>query len=87
LVAAEPQALAEVNALHQEALARLATALAGQPDGPWQATGIDPDGIDLGCGDQSARIAFPRPVRTVQELREILPQLSEAVGRAAASRA
>src|SRR4029077_1679954 len=58
LVAAEPQVLAEVNARHQDALAQLATALAGKPDGPWQATGIDPEGIDLGCDDRTARIAF-----------------------------
>jgi heme iron utilization protein len=87
LVAAEPQALAEVNALHQQALARLATALAGKPDGPWQATGIDPDGIDLGCGDRTARIAFPRPVRHLDDLRDTLPQLFEAARQAASGQA
>ncbi|MFZ0494966.1 MAG: DUF2470 domain-containing protein [Methylocella sp.] len=87
LVAAEPQALAEVNALHQDTLARLAAALAGTPDGPWRATGIDPEGIDLGCGDRTARIAFSRPVRTLQDLRKILPELVEAARRAASSRA
>ncbi len=75
LVAAKSQALAEMNAHHQDALARFAAALAGRPDGPWQATGIDPEGIDLGCGDRTARLAFPRPVRTLQDLREILPKL------------
>ncbi len=85
LVAAEAQALADVNARHQHALARLATGLAGRPDGPWQATGIDPEGIDLGCGDRTARIAFPRPVRTLEELREILPELIEAARQAASS--
>jgi heme iron utilization protein len=85
LVTAEAQALAEVNAHHQDALARLATALAGKPDGPWQATGIDPEGIDLGCGDRTARIAFPRPVRRLDELRATLPQLIEAARRAARS--
>lgn len=87
LVAAEAQALSEVNALHQEALARLAIGLAGQPDGPWQATGIDPDGIDLGCGDRTARIAFPRPVRRLEDLRETLPQLIEAARQAASGQA
>jgi heme iron utilization protein len=87
LVAAEAQAVAEVNALHQEALARLATGLAGQPDGRWQATGIDPDGIDLGCGDRTARIAFPRPVRSLQEFREILPELIEAARQVASGQA
>jgi hypothetical protein len=75
LVAAEAQALAEMNAHHQDALARLAAALAGKSDGPWRATGIDPEGIDLGCGDRTARLAFPRPVCTLQDLREILPEL------------
>ena len=78
LVAAELQAVSELNVYHQDALARLATAIAGKPDGPWQATGIDPEGIDLGCGDQTARIAFPRPVRTPEELRQMLPRLFEA---------
>jgi putative heme iron utilization protein len=75
LVAAEEQALSHVNAHYQAALARLAAALAGKPDGPWRAIGIDPEGIDFGCGDRTARIAFPRPVCTLQDLREILPEL------------
>jgi heme iron utilization protein len=83
LVAAEAQALSHVNAHYQAALARLAASLAGKPDGPWQAKGIDPEGIDLGCGDRTARIAFPRPVRTLQDLREILPELIEATRSAA----
>jgi heme iron utilization protein len=83
LVAAEAQALCELNRDHRAALARLATALSGKPEGPWQATGIDPEGIDLGCDDRTARIAFPRPVRTQQDLREILPELVEAARRAA----
>ena len=75
LVAAEAQAVSELNVHHQDALARLAAALAGKPDGPWRATGIDPEGIDLGCGDRTARIVFPRPVCTLQDLHEILPEL------------
>ena len=78
LVAAEAQALSHVNAHYQAVLARFAAAPAGRPDGPWQATGIDPEGIDLGCGDRTARIAFSRPIRTLQDLREILPELGEA---------
>jgi heme iron utilization protein len=80
LVAAEAQALSHLNAHYRAVLARLATALAAKPDGRWQATGIDPEGMDLGCGDRTARIAFPRPVRTLQDLREILPELVERRG-------
>jgi len=87
LVAEEAQALSQVNARHQDALAQFAIALAGKPDGPWQATGIDPEGIDLGCGDQTARITFPRPVRGLDDLRETLPELTEAALRAGAGRA
>ncbi|MGH6801450.1 MAG: HugZ family protein [Methylocella sp.] len=87
LVAAEAQALSHVNAYDQAALASLAAAQVGRPDGPWQATGIDPEGIDLGCGDRTARIAFPRPVRALQDLREILPELVEAARQSASSRA
>jgi heme iron utilization protein len=86
LVAAEAQALSELNRHHRDALARFAAAL-GRPDGPWRATGIDPEGIDLGCDDRTARIAFSRPVRTLQDLRAILPELVEAARRAASSRA
>src|ERR1700730_14552951 len=85
LVAAEAQAVSELNRHYRDALARLATGLAGKPDGLWQATGIDPEGIDLGCGDQTARITFPRPVRGLDDLRETLPQLIEAARRGASS--
>jgi heme iron utilization protein len=87
LVAGEAQAVSEVNARHQVALAQFAIALAGKPDGPWRATGIDPEGIDLGCGDRTARIVFPRPVRSLEDLRAILPQLVEAARQAAAGAA
>jgi putative heme iron utilization protein len=87
LVAAEAQALAHVNERHRDALAQLVAAIAGKPDGPWQATGIDPEGIDLGCGDRTARIAFPRPVRSLEDLRATLPQLIGAARHAASSRA
>jgi putative heme iron utilization protein len=87
LVAAEALAVSELNQHHRDALAQFATALAGKPDGPWRATGIDPDGIDLGCGDRTARIAFLRPVCRLDDLREILPEVIEAARRAASSRA
>ena len=86
LVAAELQAVSELNRRHRDALAQFAAALAGKPDGPWRATGIDPEGIDLGCDDRTARIAFSRPVRTLQDLRAILPELVEAARRAVSSR-
>jgi heme iron utilization protein len=83
LVAAEAQALAQVNAQGQDLLNLIATALAGQPNGPWQATGIDPEGMDLACADLTARIAFPKPVQNLPDLREILTVFAESARRAA----
>src|ERR1700730_3348699 len=87
LVAAEAQALSHLNAHYQDALARFATALAGKPDGPWRATGIDPEGIDLGCGDRNVRIAVSPPGPRPYDLRATLPHLIEAARRVASSRA
>jgi putative heme iron utilization protein len=87
LVVAEALAVSELNRHHRDVLTQFATALAGKPDGPWQATGIDPEGIDLGCGDQTARIAFLRPVCRLDDLFATLPALVAAAGRATASRA
>jgi putative heme iron utilization protein len=78
LVAGEVQGLAQLNASHQSALAQLAAALVGKLDGDWRATGIDPEGLDLACGDRTARVVFPRRVQTLEEVLEILPQLVDA---------
>jgi putative heme iron utilization protein len=83
LVAAEEQALAQVNAEGQDLLHLFATALAGKPNGLWQATGIDPQGMDLACADLTARIAFPKLVQNLPDLREILTVLAESARRAA----
>ena len=75
LVAAEAQGLVQLNPSHRSALGQLAAAVAGKLDGAWRATGIDPEGLDLACGDRTARVVFPHRVQTLQEVLEILPQL------------
>ena len=83
LLAAEPGAVAHMNADHAEALGLYATRLAGEPAGRWRATGIDPEGMDLAAGDLTARIAFPRPIAGPGELRDVLVALAaEARGQA-----
>ncbi len=77
LLAAEAGALAHMNADHADALALYAQALAGQPAGAWLATGLDPDGMDLACGDLNARLPFPEPVTTPGDLRKMLVTLAE----------
>lgn len=76
LVAAEAEGLVQLNASHQSALARAAVSV-GKPDGDWHATGIDPEGLDLACGDLTARAVFPDRVQTFKEVLEILPRLEE----------
>jgi putative heme iron utilization protein len=87
LVAAEAGALAHLDADHKDVLALYATVLAGAPEGDWHATGLDPEGLDLACGDRTVRIGFPAPVRTPEDLRKALVELASLAGKGAASRA
>jgi putative heme iron utilization protein len=66
-----------MNADHAEALALYATRLAGAPPGPWQATGIDPEGIDLMAGDRTARVPFPQRVTDPGALRRVLKEMAD----------
>ncbi len=88
LLAAHDGAVAHMNADHADALALYATRLAGaganagaagggtsMPAGAWRTTGLDPEGIDLACGDRCTRIPFPTPVTTPDALRAVLVDL------------
>ena len=77
LIAAEAGAVAHMNADHLDALALYARQLAQQPDGRWLASGLDPDGMDLACGDLTARIAFPARITTPGDLRKVLVELAQ----------
>ncbi|WP_112662062.1 HugZ family protein [Microvirga flavescens] len=77
LIAAEADALAHVNADHKPTLELYATQLAGEAPGRWEASGIDPEGIDLILGDRTARIAFPERVTDAVSLRHVLKDLAE----------
>ena len=72
LIEAEEGALAHLNADHADALALYAEKLLGEAPGRWRATGLDPDGLDLVCGDRTARLAFAAPARSPSELRAAL---------------
>jgi putative heme iron utilization protein len=87
LVAAEAGALAHLDADHKDALGLYATVLAGEPPGEWQATGLDPEGLDLACGDRTARIGFPALVRTPEDLRRTLVELAGLARNATSNRA
>ena len=73
----EAGAIAHMNEDHGDALALYATRLAGAAAGPWRATGIDPDGIDLASGDLTCRVAFPHRVEEMGALRRVLVELAK----------
>ena len=77
LIANEAQGLLQLNGSHQSALARLAATRAGKSHGDWLATGIDPEGLDLACGDRTARVVFPGRAQSLQEVFDIVPLLAE----------
>lgn len=76
LIAAESDILDHMNADHADALALYAEKIAGAAPGQWRASGIDPEGIDLVAGDATARVTFPKVIRTPAESREVLVELA-----------
>lgn len=76
LIAGEAEALAHLNNERQDALALYATAVAGRPAGDWRASGLDPEGLDLACADETARIAFSAPIHDLATLRATLAALT-----------
>lgn len=83
LAAGEEGALAHMNADHRDALALYATRLDRAPEGSWQATGIDPDGMDLMAGEATSRLVFPERVCDGAGLRRTLVSLAAAARTAA----
>lgn len=78
LIEIESSAIAHMNADHPDALQLYAVKLCGEPEGRWRATGVDPDGMDLACGDLTARLAFPARVTGGDALRRTLAELGAA---------
>lgn len=77
LIAAEDGAVSHMNEDHAEALGLYATRLMGLSEGRWKATGLDPEGLDLVCGDDAARLVFPERVSDPAALRRVLVALAE----------
>jgi putative heme iron utilization protein len=81
LAAAEPEILEHMNDDHGDAVAGYAHRLLGRSGSGWQMTGIDPEGIDLRCDGETARLDFADPIAvpvlTPQEARAALVQLAD----------
>jgi heme iron utilization protein len=81
LIAAQQDIVSHMNTDHADALNLFATRLANAPAGHWHMTGLDPEGIDLVCDGQAARILFANKVLSANAARQ------EFVRMAADSRA
>lgn len=87
VAAFERGAIEHMNADHREALALYGDILAGAGPGAWTASGLDPDGIDLVCGDRVARVLFETPVADPGSLRAALKALADRARAEASERA
>lgn len=76
LIAAENEILDHMNADHADTLAQYAERFCAAGPGPWRASGIDPGGLDLVCGDVCARLAFSQQVDTAERAHAVLVDLA-----------
>ena len=77
LVEMEAGAVEHMNDDHADAIALYATVLAKQNEGNWTLSGLDPEGLDLANGDQTARLWFEPPLTGAAELRPRLVELAK----------
>jgi putative heme iron utilization protein len=77
LLEAETSAVTHINDDHADVVVLCATNLLGAEAGAWRVTGLDPDGLDLACGDAVLRLEFPQRVTSAGRLREVLADLAK----------
>lgn len=81
LAAAQSEILARMNQDHAEIVDLLARRMLGRAEAGWQMTGVDPEGIDLRCGQDTARIEFPGLIMSAEAARAALVRLAEEAPR------
>ena len=74
---AEQSILTHMNEQHSEAVRNMAVNLLHGPDGPWQLTGIDPEGCDLMMRKERCRVDFSSPVVTADDAHQVLVALAK----------
>lgn len=77
LAAAEADILRHMNEDHAGAIAGYARTLLERAGTDWRMTGIDPEGADLRCGGETARLDFDAPVLTPEAARAALVELAK----------
>lgn len=75
LAAAEPGIVGHMNEDHGDAVQLYAEKLIGRTAGGWTMTGIDPEGLDLRRGGETARLDFDAPLEAAGEARKVLVAL------------
>jgi heme iron utilization protein len=85
LAAAETEILRHMNEDHRDTIAHYAHGLLCRTGTGWRMTGIDPEGIDMRCDGDTARLDFAAPVLTPEAARATLVRLSD--GRAGSAHA
>jgi heme iron utilization protein len=86
LIEAETETLGHLNR-DPEVLAICADVFAGAAPGPWVATGLDPEGVDLAAGDRTARIRFPELVRNPDSVIRVVTDMARGAREGAPKRA
>lgn len=80
IASSEQSAVVHMNSDHRDAIAVYARAFARAPHGDWIITGIDAEGIDIACGEDSRRVFFPQKLQASSEMRAVLVSMA-AEGR------
>jgi len=78
LAQSENEILAHMNVDHAATVALYAERLLHRRGEGWRLTGIDPEGIDLRCGDDAARLDFAASADAPTAVRAALIALAEA---------
>lgn len=78
----EEGAVSHMNSDHLAAIERYAAKIGEEPGG-WKLSTLDPEGLDLVCGDRAARLWFDRPLSSAAELRPVLVALAKETPSAA----
>ena len=72
LLAAASRSVDHMNADHRDALRLYAARFCKAPDCDWRIVGLDPNGIDLGSGDEPLRLDFQERILDPATLRRQL---------------
>lgn len=77
LLAAEAGILTHMNEQHSDSVQNIAVNLLNAADGPWQLTGIDPEGCDFMARKNRCRLSFSSLVKNADDAHQMLVSLSQ----------